>query len=107
MTRRRVAVICTVLSEEDTVGKLLDSLAAQIRRPDEIILVDGGSTDHTVALVEQYAARFAQQGLSLRLIVAPGSNISTGRNRAIAASDAEIIASTDAGVRLSPDWLVE
>lgn len=104
---RRVAVICTVLNEEASVGKLLDSLAAQSRRPEEIVIVDGGSTDRTVALVEQYSAQFARQGLPLRLIVAPGSSISTGRNRAIAASDAEIIASTDAGVLLSPDWLAE
>jgi len=37
----------------------------------------------------------------------PGTNISQGRNAAIAGASGEIIASTDAGVRLSPDWLEE
>ena len=35
----------------------------------------------------------------------PGCNISQGRNRAIKAAQGDIIAVTDAGVRLSDDWL--
>src|SRR5262249_41674966 len=34
-----------------------------------------------------------------------GANISRGRNVAIAATDAELVAVTDAGVRLDPCWL--
>jgi cellulose synthase/poly-beta-1,6-N-acetylglucosamine synthase-like glycosyltransferase len=45
--------------------------------------------------------------LPLRVIVKEGCNISQGRNAAIDASSGEIIASTDAGVRLSRNWLEE
>lgn len=100
---KRVAVICTVLNEEESIGVLLQSLAEQTRRPDEVVIVDGGSTDGTVAVI----GRFASRGMPLRLICAPGSNISTGRNIAIANATSEIIASTDAGVRLSQCWLAE
>jgi len=100
----KVSVIATVKNEERAVRRLLDSLAAQTRPPDEVIVVDGGSTDNTVGVLEEYAASGA---LPLKVLVRPGANISQGRNAAIAAATGEIIASTDAGVRLSPNWLEE
>ena len=99
-----VSVIATVKNEAQAVHRLLDSLAAQTRSPDEVIIVDGGSTDGTVEVLEEYAA---EGGLPLKVLVRPGTNISQGRNAAIAEATGEIIASTDAGVRLSPDWLEE
>ena len=99
-----VSVIATVKNEAQTVHRLLDSLVAQTRPPDEVIIVDGGSTDGTVAVLEEYAAGGA---LPLTVLARPGTNISQGRNAAIAVASGEIIASTDAGVRLSPDWLEE
>jgi cellulose synthase/poly-beta-1,6-N-acetylglucosamine synthase-like glycosyltransferase len=67
-----------------------------------VVIVDGGSTDDTLAKLE------AWQGsgrLPLRVLVEPGANISQGRNAAIAAASGAVIASTDAGVTLDPAWL--
>ncbi|MCG3208823.1 MAG: hypothetical protein FOGNACKC_02435 [Anaerolineae bacterium] len=97
----KVSVICTVLNEGHSITGLLNSLAAQTRRPDEVIFVDGGSTDDTVDTLQSFTQ------LPLRVIVAPGANISRGRNVAIRAAAGPIIASTDAGVRLDPNWLAE
>ncbi|MBW4437990.1 MAG: glycosyltransferase [Pleurocapsa minor GSE-CHR-MK-17-07R] len=93
------AIIATVLNEGDAIRALMESLAAQTMLPDEIVIVDGGSTDQTVAVMRSYAGR-----LPVRVMVQPGANISAGRNRAIHESGAEIIAITDAGVRLDPAW---
>jgi glycosyltransferase involved in cell wall biosynthesis len=103
----KVTVIVTVLNEGKSIRRLLDSLAAQTRLPDEVVVVDGGSTDETVSILEAYVAEayVAEGRLPLRVISCPGTNISQGRNVAIAAATGEIVASTDAGVRLSPDWL--
>jgi glycosyltransferase involved in cell wall biosynthesis len=79
---------------------LLQSLAAQTHAPDEIVIVDGGSTDGTHQRLLAW-----QDRLPLRVLSVPGCTISRGRNVAIAASTADLIASTDAGVRLAPDWL--
>ncbi len=97
---KSLAVAITVLNEGDSIRRLLDSLIRQTCRPDAIIICDGGSRDDTVAIIESYADR-----LPLRAISAPGCNISQGRNRAIAAADADLIAVTDAGVALADDWL--
>lgn len=97
----KVSVIATVKNEQSSIGALLTSLLEQSRKPDEIIVVDGGSTDATVQIIEQFVA----QGAPIRLLSARGANISRGRNLAIEAATGEIIASTDAGVRLPQSWL--
>ncbi|MBC7262792.1 MAG: glycosyltransferase [Chloroflexi bacterium] len=97
-----VSVIATVLNEGSAIRRLLDSLAAQTRPPDEVVIVDGGSTDETVMILNEYVT---ERRLPLRVLIRPGYNISQGRNAAIAAATGQIIASTDAGVRLSPNWL--
>ncbi len=97
-----VSVIATVLNERESIGALLDSLAAQTRPPDEIVIVDGGSTDGTLDIMAGYLDR-----LPLKLLFLPGANISQGRNYAIQHATGDIIASTDAGTRLVPEWLAE
>jgi glycosyltransferase involved in cell wall biosynthesis len=94
-----VSVIATVLNEANSLPRLLDSLAAQTRLPDEVVICDGGSTDGTLPLLE------AENRLPLRIIRRPGTNISQGRNAVIEAATGEVIAVTDAGVRLDPQWL--
>lgn len=100
MSRTTVTLISTVLNEASSIRRLLDSIVAQTRQPDEVIFVDGGSRDNTLAVLESYVDR-----LPLQVMVKPGSNISDGRNTAIEAAQSDIIAATDAGVVLDPRWL--
>ena len=95
-------MIVTVLNEAGSLPALLDSIAAQERPPDEVVIVDGGSTDGTPAVLERY-----RHQLPLTIVQRPGCNISQGRNAAIEAATGEVIAATDAGVRLEPAWLKE
>ncbi|MGE5282673.1 MAG: glycosyltransferase [Chloroflexota bacterium] len=97
-----VSLIATLKDEATSIRGFLDGLLRQTRPPQEIVLVDGGSTDGTVAAIEE-AARDAP--VPIRLIVAPGTNISRGRNIAIEEAAHEVIAVTDAGTRPEPDWL--
>lgn len=95
-----ITVISTVLNEGDSIRRLLDTLCAQTRPPDEVVIADGGSIDSTVTILREYADR-----LPLQVVIDPGANISAGRNRAIALAKGDIIAVTDAGVSLADDWL--
>lgn len=95
-----ITLIATVLNEGDNIHHVMNSIKAQTRQPDEIVIVDGGSTDHTVSILESYADQ-----LPLRVIIEPDSNISQGRNRALMEATGDIIAVTDAGVKLTNTWL--
>lgn len=96
----QVSLIMTVRNEAGNLPALLDSILAQTLRPADIVIVDGGSTDGTQAVARAYMDR-----LPLRLLDKPGANISEGRNAAIRMAIYDIIAVTDAGVRLDPGWL--
>jgi glycosyltransferase involved in cell wall biosynthesis len=98
--KQTVTAIATVLNEADSLDALLASLASQTRAPDQVVLVDGGSTDGTWERLRDYAGPLPLTAVSL-----PGANISQGRNAAIAAARGPLIAVADAGVRLEPDWL--
>ena len=100
-----VSVIVTVYNERHTIERLLASLAAQTRRPDEVVICDGGSTDDTVQMIQTYLAHHPDGLSNVRVLVERGANISRGRNAAIAAAAGPLIAVTDAGVRLASGWL--
>ena len=97
----RVALVLTVLDEIDTIGDLLATVDAQTRPPDEVVVVDGGSRDGTVEVLRAWAAQAAGR----TVLVVPGANISAGRNAAVAATTSDVVAVTDAGCRLDPQWL--
>ena len=97
-----VSLVMTVRNEGDNMRRLLDSISNQTSQPAEIVIVDGGSADNTREVIQSLAVE-----LPVRLIERPGANISEGRNEAIRAASCDIVAVTDAGVRLDPHWLQE
>ncbi|HEU4711522.1 MAG TPA: glycosyltransferase [Pyrinomonadaceae bacterium] len=97
----KVSVIVPVRDEEDSIRELLDSLVAQTRPPDEIVITDGGSTDATPEIIEEYG----RNGLPVKLIRAGAALPGRGRNLAAAEAHCEWLAFTDGGIRLDKHWL--
>lgn len=91
-----VSVIVVTYNSAATVGETLDSLAAQTYPDYELIVVDGGSTDDTAAVVAEYDAAW---------IEAPGATIGACRNRGVDAADGEYVAFTDSDCAVPADWL--
>ena len=97
------ALIATLFNEADNVSRWWNCLMRQTVRPDEIVIVDGGSTDGTWEKLSELAR---QSPVPVKL-AQRRCNIAAGRNRAIALTDAEIIAATDAGSFPEPAWFHE
>lgn len=99
-----ISLIVTVLNEAESIQALLDSILRQKLLPAEVIVVDGGSTDATVQVIQQFQS--SGQGVQIHLYEKKG-NRSIGRNTAIAHAKHELIAITDAGCELDAAWLSE
>jgi len=97
----KTSLICTVINEERTIGNLLDSILKQTRKPDEIVIVDGGSRDDTVRVLKEHSKKFP---IPVKVIVADGANISQGRNIAIKHAHGPVIVSTDGGTLHDRNW---
>ena len=50
----RLSIVVPTLNEEGYVGRLLESISRQNLSPEEVIVVDGGSHDDTVQVVEEF-----------------------------------------------------
>jgi len=98
------ALIATVYQEGKGVRPWLDALAAQSDAPEEFVIVDGGSTDDTVAQITNYAW---PAGFPKPRVIVQRCNIAVGRNLAIRNTAASILICTDAGSFPDPNWLRE
>lgn len=87
--------------EESSVCELIESIKSQTREPDEVILVDGGSTDRTVEVAREHIGTDHR----FRILQIGPASPGRGRNEGIAAASYDLIALTDAGIRLEREWL--
>jgi glycosyltransferase involved in cell wall biosynthesis len=95
----KVSVVVPVRNEEESLPLLLDSLLRQSTPADEILIVDGGSTDRTTTV----AAAYAQRGV--RVLSLGPAYPGRGRNEGAAAAQNDWVAFIDAGCEADPEWL--
>lgn len=100
----KTSFICTVLNEEETIERFLNSLLRQTKSPDEVIIVDGGSTDTTKAKIGLFQIRHKE--FPLKLVQKKG-NRSVSRNFGIKHATFGIILLSDAGCILDKTWVAE
>jgi succinoglycan biosynthesis protein ExoA len=103
MTAPLVSVIVPMRNEARSIGACLDAIRAQDYPADrlEIVVVDGGSTDGSRAIVDTVAAVDAR----VRCVDNPGGRIPAGLNVGIRACRGELVARVDARCLLDPDYL--
>ena len=93
----RVSVVVCAYNAADTIDDCLTSLSALTYPNAEIIVVNDGSRDATGAIARRYPRA--------QVIDVPNGGLSAARNVGIAQATGEIVAYTDADVRVDPDWL--
>lgn len=111
----RLALVVPFLNEERFLPEMLDSVAAQTRAPDMLMLVDDGSTDRSFEIASAFAARHRYARV-LRRPPRPAE-----RDRMVGAHelkafewalaqlepDWDVAGKLDADVRLTPECLAE
>ncbi len=105
--RPGVDIIIPAYNETDNIARLLRSVdvaAARYGGPVQVVVSDDGSTDDTAQVAEEEMANFRHaHGW---VLTGPNGRQSAALNRAIAATDAEIIIRVDADCVLGEDTLV-
>jgi len=95
-----ISVIVITRSRCRQLKRCLDSLARLVRQPDELIVVDNGSTDDTREMVLAYEAPFP-----VRYVCESREGIAFARNSGVRQSVGDICAFTDDDAVVEPDWL--
>jgi len=92
----RVSVVIPAYNLEGCIGRAIESVLAQTRPADEIIVVDDGSTDGTGEIAKKY-------GLAVRYIYQENAGASAARNTGIKTAKYEWVAFLDG----DDEWLEE
>ncbi len=93
-----LTVIVPVYNGGVAFTRCLQALAASDRQPDELLVVDDGSTDSSAAVAQHYAAR-------LLYTAKPRSGPSVARNLGAAEARGDVLFFTDADCAVHPDTL--
>lgn len=96
-----ISVVIPAYNAAAFIGQTLDSVMEQRLLPNEIIVVDDGSTDQTSKIVEHYANKHN----CIQLIQQDNLGVGAARNTGIAACTSEWIALLDADDLWFPDKL--
>lgn len=94
-SRLRVSVIISTYNRADLLPKAIDCLLMQTRVPDEIIVIDDGSTDDTQDVLKQYEPPVITTWQ-------PNQGLSAGRNTGLDQATGDLIAFLDSDDLLAP-----
>lgn len=93
----KVSIITISYNSEETIEETIKSVLAQTYDRIEYIIIDGGSTDKTMDVVNQYRDRIAY------VVSEPDKGISDGFNKGITAATGELIGICNSNDLLLPD----
>ena len=96
-----VSVIVPMYNSAPYIREALDSIVASTYRPLEVVVIDDGSTDTSLAESKAFAATHAE----VRVIHQENAGVSAARNHAIREAKGTLILPVDADDKISPDYI--
>ncbi len=103
MQNIKVSVILPVYNMADCLGKCLDSVTGQTLQQIEILCCDDGSTDHSLAVLKEYAGRDER----IVILTQPNKGAWSARNKCIEAARGEFVCFIDADDVYASDSVLE
>lgn len=97
--KESISVVVAVYNIEDYICECVDSIINQTIQPEEIILVDDGSTDRSSALCDEYAEKYT----NIRVIHQKNAGLSAARNTGIEHAQGVWVYFVDGDDILAPD----
>ena len=106
--RHRVCVVVTSYNYGQYLKEAITSLESQSVKPDEIVIVNDGSTDNTAEVAEEikdYTFKHTNPLMLTTVINQSNQGVAAARNNGIAATDCEYIICLDADDRLGSRYI--
>lgn len=100
-----ISVVIPAHNEEKNISKTLIALLNQNIKPQEVIVVDNHSTDHTLKIIKSYKEKFQQKNIKLKILSEAKLGVAFARNKGFFSATSSIIASTDADTLPHEDWI--
>lgn len=97
--KESISVVVAVYNIEDYICECVDSIINQTIQPEEIILVDDGSTDRSSALCDEYA----EKNTNIQVIHQKNAGLSAARNTGIEHAQGVWVYFVDGDDILAPD----
>lgn len=104
MDNINVSVIVPVYNSEEYIGTTLDSIINQDFKSFELIVIDDGSTDNSLEIINR---KLSESTISYRVIHQENSGVSSARNRGIDAANGEYLVFIDADDYVTGNHLSE
>lgn len=101
MSKPAISVIIPVYNAQEGLGQCIDSLLDQTFSDYEIIILNDGSTDNSLEVIQNYASK----NDSIRVIDKENEGVAKTRNRGIVLAKGEYIVFIDNDDFIAPDYL--
>jgi len=98
--RPSISVVVITRNRAEWLKEALDSLTRQSRKPDEVVVVDNASEDHTGDVIRAFADK-----LDIKYVYEPVRGIPRARNAGVRNAVGDIIAFIDDDCVADRDWL--
>jgi glycosyltransferase involved in cell wall biosynthesis len=105
MKKNKIECFIPVYNGVGTIVPCLESVLFQTHSFDRIVIIDDGSTDDTIPLLESYIAEQQLQEKVILLRNKTNEGLSKVRNQAMDRSESEYLVMIDADIALASTWL--
>ena len=106
-TNIKFSVVTVCFNAEEVISKTIESVLKQTYAPYEYLIVDGASSDKTVAIAKSYTNLFDKKGIRYIITSEKDSGIYNAMNKGIKSATGDFISFLNAGDWYMPDALLK